>query len=799
MLKNYLKINLRNITRNKVYSSINIAGLVIGLTCFILIMMFVKYELSYDEFHDNADRTFRVVCQLPGEKYGMSEAVLAVTPAPLATAMMESFPEVESATRINHYDRLLLSRDDDHFYEEGIFADKNCLNIFSFQLISGDINQALENPQNIIISQQMAQKFFGDDDPVGKTLTCYLGDFTIAGLIEDVSENSHIQFDWIIPFESQFRPDDRDRRLNMWNWDNYYSYLRLQPGIDMNAFEEKLNALTKINYADWEARTHFRYFLQPLEQVHRTSGFRYELGVTTDISIIQLFSAVALFVLLIACINVVNLSTANVSKRAKEVGVRKAVGSSRHQLFWQFTGESLFISLLALGTAIFLVDLLLPGFNQLVNRNIEWNAILNPAAILGLITVVIITGLASGIYPSIILSSMESVKILSNKKIVNSNGINLRNILVLFQFSIAIVLMIASLIIFRQIEFIKAKDLGYSRDQLLVVNRADPGIRENIEVFKNELLKNPKIADVTTSSQLPTNIGTATGNGFQKDNGEEKMLHYQFIAIDYNFIDMMELEMVQGRNFSEKFGNDINASLIVNETFVKQMGWEKPLGKQMPQVWNGPDDVSLTIVGVVKDFHARPLHLEIKPVILACKPNSFWIHIRIQPGNIDGTLSDIESIYNKFSVRYPFEYFFLDDQFNDMYLSEQKLGQIILYSNILAIFIACLGIFGLAAFTAERRTKEIGIRKVLGASVSTIVSSLSWNFTKWVIVANIIAWPLAFYIMNKWLQGFTYRISMELWIFVSAGFVTLFIALMTVFYHSIKTAVANPIRSLRYE
>jgi len=799
MLQNYLKLLIRNIQRNKGYSFINIAGLVIGMTCFILIMLFVQYELSFDNFHQDSERIFRVVCQLPGEKFGMSEDILAITPAPLASAIQETFPEVEAATKFNSRNRLLLSREETHFFEAGVFADKNFLNIFSFKLITGDKNKVLDHPQNIVLSQRVAQKFFGQADPLGKTITCTFGDFTVAGIAADVPENSQIQFDWIIPFESQFAPEERNQRLNQWNWDDYYSFVKMQAGCDIKLFEEKLNAFLQTKYTDWEVRTHIKYFLQSLPRFHLTSGYRYETGVTTDTTLIRLFSAVAIFILLIACINAVNLTTANASKRTKEIGIRKVVGSLRHQLFWQFTGESLFMALLAFGLAISLVNMLLPAFNQLIERTIEWHVFMSPTGILGLIAVIILTGLISGLYPALFLSSLKPVKILAKKNGDPNKGMNLRNFLVLFQFSIAIVLMIASLVIFRQIGYIKDKDLGFNREQMLVLRGIDAGISENFAAFKNELLQNPKVIDVTTSNQLPTDIYSATGIEFQKDDGENKMLHYQFIGVDYNFIDLFEMEMVQGRNFSRKFGNDSATALIVNETFVKQMGWANPIGKQVPQVWSGPDDARYTIVGVVKDFHARPLHLEIRPVIMACRPNSYWIYIRIQPGDVDGTLADIENQYNRFRRRYPFESFFLDDQFNQMYQSEQKLGQILMYSNILAIFIACLGIFGLATYTAERRTKEIGIRKVLGASVPGIVSLLSWNFAKWVLIANFIAWPVAYYGMTRWLQNFTYRINLEWWTFVLAGFLTLLIALTTVTYHSIKAAVANPVKSLRYE
>jgi putative ABC transport system permease protein len=799
MIKNFIKLVFRNIKRNKGYSFVNISGLVIGMTCFLLIMLFVQYELSFDNFHNNPDRIFRLVCQLPGDKYGMSEDVLAVSPAPLANSLITSFPEVEAATKFNIYNRVLLSQEDNHFYERGLFADKNFMNIFTFKLINGNINTLLDNPENIVISQRLAQKFFDQDDPVGKTLTCYLGDFTVVGIVENVPENSHIQFDWIMPFVSQFRPNDRERRLNMWNWDSYYSFVKLHPGSDLNEFEKKVNTLTKTKYAEWEARTQFRYFLQPLDQVHLTSGYRYELGVTTDMSLIRLFVVVAVFILLIACINTVNLATAYASKRSKEVGIKKVIGSAKHQLVLQFTGESLLISTLSLIVAIILVDLCLPFFNQIVERSLNWDFLMSTAGIFGLGSVIILTGLISGIYPSIILSSLKPVSILNRQSPDLSMGFSLRNILVLFQFSVAVILMIASIIIFQQIDYLKNKDLGFSREQILVLNRADPGIRNNFNQFKYELLQDPEVIDITTSSQLPTNIGSATGTNFQTDDGEAKSIHYQYIGIDYNFVDMFEMEIVMGRNFSKVYGNDSAHCLIVNENFIKKTGWKNPIGKEVPQVWSGPNDQKLKIVGIVKDFHARPMHSEIKPVIMSCRPNSFWVHVRIQSDELDAAVTRIEESYNKLSERYPFEYFFLDDQFNRMYQSEQKLGQIILYANILAIFIACLGIFGLAIYTAEKRTKEIGVRKVLGASVPGIITLLSWNFTKWVLIANIIAWPLGYYFMTKWLQNFTYRITVDWWIFIVAGLLTLVIAIITVVYHAIKTALLNPVESLRYE
>jgi len=799
MFINYIKISIRNIQRHKAYSLINISGLAVGMACFILIMLYVKYELSFDSFHKNKDNVYRVAARLPGEEFGMSNDILAVTPAPLSAALMQNFPEVEFSTKFNRLNRVLFSKGETSFYEAGIFADEHFFDVFSFDLISGDKDAALNSPGNIIISQRTAEKFFGSMDPIGKTLTCYRGDFIIAGVLRDIPENSHIQFDWILPFASQFREEEKAARLSRWNWDSFYTFVSMKPGFDTESFEKKLNEFTAEANAAWEARTNFRNFLQPLTDVHTTAGFRYELGVPADISLIRLFTAVAVFILLIACINTINLSTANAAKRAKEIGVRKVIGSKQRQLFWQFTGEAFFTCFISLLISIGLIMMILPFFNQFAERTIHLMPFLNDAGIVSLAAVVIVTGLVSGIYPAVYLSSLKPISVLNKRNGSKQKGGGLRNILILFQFSIAIVLMTASLVIYRQMDFIRNKNLGFNREQVLVLGQNDPGIRKNFDSFKTELQRKSAVLAAATSSQLPININSATGIKFTEDDGGEKLLHYQFIAVDYNFIDMFGMEIVKGRGFSKLHGSDAGEALIVNEIFAERIGWKDPIGKKVPQVWRGPNDKEYTVVGVVKDFHARPLHLEIKPVIMRCQPNSYWLHIRLKTQDLERTIADIEQLYNQFKTRYPFEYFFLDDEFNEMYKSEQKLGSMMLYANALAVFIACLGIFGLAAYTIERLTKEIGIRKVLGASIAAIVFRLSKNFTRWVLLANLIAWPAAYIALNSWLQGFAYRTELTIWPFLTAGALVLMIALLTISRQTIKAAAANPVDTLKYE
>lgn len=802
MLNHHIKIMLRNLRKSRGFTALNILGLTIGLACFILIMLYIRHELSYDAFHAHADRLFRVACQLPGERYGMGEDMLAITPAPLAPGMKETFPEVDASTRFSPRNRFLLTMEDTHFYERGLFADPHFFDVFSFELIRGDKARVLENLESIVISRRLAEKFFGSRDPIGKTLECSLGDLTVTGITADLPENSHIQFDWLIPFALQFSPEDRERRLNKWNWDDYYTYVKLSDASQTSAFEEKLHAYTKKVYraadVEWgEIRAQFRHFLQPMKRIHLTSGFKYEFALTSDLSTIRMFSVIAVFILLIACVNAVNLNTARASKRTKEIGMRKVIGAQRRQLFRQFTGESLLISLVSLVLALGLVIALLPMYNRLIERSITVQALFHASVMLGLVLVGLLTGLLSGLYPALFLSSLKPVNIFRQRIGSVGRRMVLRNILVLLQFSTTIALMAAALVIFRQIRYIQNKDLGFNREQIVVMRRSDPGIRQNYTAFQNTLLQNPKVIEVTTSSQLPTNILSATGVPFQTDNGDERMIHYQWIGVDWNFLDVFDIEITQGRNFSKAFSTDEAGAIIINEKFLDEAGWANPIGKEFPPLWDGenPDK----IVGVAKNIHGRSLHWEIKPMVIACRPNAYFLFARIDVRDVVGTLAFIEEVYDRFMTRYPFDYFFLDEQFDRMYGSEKKLGRMVVYFSGLAIFIACLGIIGLASHTAERRTKEIGIRKTLGASVRGILFLFTKEFTRWVLLANLIAWPAAFFIMQRWLQDFHYRIGLRWDLFLLSGLMALVIALISVGYQSLRAALARPVNSLRYE
>ena len=798
MFENYLKIALRNMKRHKTFSIINISGLVVGLTCFILIFLYVRYEKSYDAFHENSDRIFRVATQDPGNM-AMGNDTWASTFAALAPMLMDEFPEVSVATRFQPVDRLLLTKEDKSFYERGLFADEYFFDVFSFQLIRGNKKRTLDNPDSIVISKRIAMKFFGDENPVGKTLNCSLGDMEVVGIVENIPKNSHIQFDWLISFKQVKASIEAKGNTQFFWWGaiNYYTYCLLKNESFKEPLENKIAASMNKKYRDfgWENNKYI-YHLQPLKSIHLQSHLNWEFSINIPDRLILLFSVIAVFILAIACINSMNLSSAHAAKRMKEIGIRKVVGSQRHQIFWQFTGESLLFSILSFIFSVGLVYLLLPGFNRFIERSIGFSAITEGPFVLGIIAVLVVSGFLAGLYPAAVLSSLKPAHTLKVKTGAIGRRGSFRNILVMLQFSITIALIISSFVMFMQIRYIQEKPLGYDREHVVIMRMEDPGIRKNFAAFKNTLLQNTKVYDITTSDKLPTQINATWGGGkFKTDNGVIVGFPTQILWIDFNFLDFYRMDLLKGRTFSKTYGTDPANAVIVNETFVRKLNWSNPVGKEI-QIWDKEEKV---VVGVVKDFHFQSMHNEIKPILIFCRPNNNGIQIRIRSENIPEILGQIRKTFESFRTKYPFEYSFLDDNFNQMYSSERKLGQMLIFFSRLAVFIACLGTFGLASFTAERRTKEIGIRKVLGASVPRIIFLLSEGFLKWVIIANLISWPVAYYAMNKWLQRFAYRIDLGIGIFILSGVTALCIALLTVSFQSIKAATANPIDSLRYE
>ncbi len=793
MFRNYLKIALRNMKRHKTFSIINISGLVVGLTCFILIFLYVRHEKSYDTFHENADRIFRVATQDPGNY------TFASSSAALAPFLIDEYPEVNAATRFLPIDRLLLTNKDKSFYERGLYADEHFFDVFSFQLIRGTKKGILDNPESIVLSSWLAEKFFGSENPIGKILNCPLGDLEVIGIVEDIPENSHIQFDWLISF-SRIKASIEEGRNPEFFWHgalNYYTYCVLKNESAKENLESKIAASMNKKYKDfgWKDMEYI-YQLQQLKSIHLQSHLKWEFSVNNSDKLILLFSVIAVFILGIACINSMNLSSAYAAKRMKEIGIRKVVGSQRHQIFWQFTGESLLFSTLSFIFSVGLVYLLLHGFNQFIERSIGFSTVTEGPFVLGIITVLVVSGFLAGLYPAAVLSSFKPAHTLKGKTGVIGRRGSFRNLLVMLQFSITIALIISSFVMFMQIRYIQKRPLGYDREHVVVMRMADPGIRKNFAAFKNTLLQNTKVNDITTSERPPTQISNTWGGGkFKTDNGVIVGFPTKLLWIDFNFLGFYRMDLLKGRTFSKTYGTDPANAVIVNESFVRKLNWSNPVGKKI-QVWNKEEK---EVVGVVKDFHFQSMHNEIEPILIFCRPDNDYIQIRIRSENVPETLGYIRKTFESFRARYPFEYSFLDDNFNQMYSSERKLGQMLVSFSGLAIFIACLGIFGLASFTAERRTKEIGIRKVLGASVPRIIFLLSEGFLKWVIIANLISWPVAYYAMHKWLQRFAYRIDLGIGIFILSGIAALCIALLTVSFQTIKAATANPVDSLRYE
>lgn len=799
MLKNYLKIAVRTIKKNKAYSLLNILGLAIGMAVFLLIFLYVQYELSFDRWHKNAKRVYRVVQRQRGNMYLGSDR-FAVTAAPLAQALMDEFPEVVSATRVDSTGNVLFTYGEKSFVEKTMhWADPNIFKIFSIELTRGDPESVLSDPNSILFSESMAKKYFGDEDPIGKTVA-YLDryDMKVTGIFKDFPKNSHFTMDIIMPFETM--GTIQNRRLDTWGNNSYYTYFLAQEGVDPLQLESKLPALMK-KYSEgkgWEYEgEQSRLYLQPLTRIHLFSNINFEIIPNNDIRYIYLFSSIALLILLIACINYMNLATARSVKRAKEVGMRKVVGAQRNQLILQFLGESILLAFISLILTFGFVLLALPSFGDFVQRDLRFDPFGNLFLLMGLLGIFILMGLLSGSYPAVYISGFKPITALYSKSYKGTGGIFLRNLLVIFQFTISILLILSTIVVRNQLHFIQDKEMGYNRKHIVVYRIRDTNLQKQIEAIRTELKNYPGVINVATSTSLPNHISSQT---FAKWPGKPEDLNVPIYVCDadYDYCDVFELKLVQGRNFSREFTSDAKGAFLINETALKAMGVESPLGMELNR-WGNAEPAG-RIVGVLKDFHMHSLHQQIMPLYIFLEPNRCRnISIKIHGENIQKTMALIEQTFKKFSPKYPFEYSFFDDVFDQAYKAEQRIGAIFHTFALLAVCIACLGLFGLSSFTAENRTREIGIRKVLGASVSSIIRMLSQEYTIKIILANLIAHPLGYYAMHTWLQNFAYKIKLGVLPFIGAGLIALVIALLTVSFQTFRAAAANPANSLRYE
>jgi putative ABC transport system permease protein len=807
MIKNYFKTAVRNLFRQKGYSLINITGLAIGMACCLLIIMFVNDELSYDSYHKNADRIYRIAGDI---KYGGRDFKTATVPAPMAKTLVNDYPQVEDAVRFRYKGSFIVKYGENSFKERKvIFSDPTFFKVFTIPLLKGNPETTLKDPYTLLLSKKTAEKYFGRENPVGKILKLdNKHDYKVTGVFAAIPHNSHFHFDIIASLESL-----EETRQQLWLSNNFYTYLLLGQYVDPKYLEAKFPEVIKKHFAPQvekffgqsldtmiaKGAVSLRFYLQPLQRIHLHSDLITELEPNSDIKYVYIFSAIALFILIIASINFMNLSTARSAGRAKEVGVRKVLGSLRSQLVKQFLAESMILSIISMVIALLLVNLALPYFNHLSGKELTASAANSWEMVLAVVAITLFTGFLAGLYPAFFISAFLPFQVLKGQLKSGVKSGWLRSTLVVFQFATSIILIIGTLVVMNQLNYIQDKKLGFDKEQVLILHNAYL-LDKQAETFKNEMLKYPKIRHATLSGYLPVPSKRISNAVFPEGQMADKSsTTIQNWIVDYDYIKTLGMKIVEGRDFSREFSTDTSA-VIINRAAAKQFGWKEAVNKRLSRFTSlKGDTTTYTVIGMVEDFHFESLRTTIAPLVMFLGDSKGLASFRISTDNISGTIDLLRDKWNKFLPGQPFEYSFLDERFYEVYKAEQKLGQIFGVFAVLAIFIGCLGLFGLAAFIAEQRTKEIGIRKVLGASVSSIIGLLSREFVILVGAANIIAWPIAYLIMNKWLQDFAYRTPLSVSTFLAAGAAAIIIALFTTSYQAVKAAFTDPVKSLKYE
>ncbi|MFZ1799213.1 MAG: ABC transporter permease [Chitinophagaceae bacterium] len=810
MFKNYLKTAFRNLIKNKGFSAINIIGLAAGLASCLLIILYVTNELSYDHYNKNIDQIYRIDADL---KFGGHNFILASSPDPLGSTLKSELPQVKQYVRLRDHGGLLVKKGNQNIQEDKvILADSTLFDVFTLPMLAGDPQTALVNPNSVVITESTAEKYFPKTSVgtvLGKTLT--INDTTlykITGIIKDVPNASHFHYDFFVSMYGQLATYE----IGQWTSNNFNTYILLDKNADPKKLSAQLDAFVmkyvtpyfktlNINEEDFKKQGNYlHYNLMPLSRIHLHSQKDGELEANGNIQYVTIFSIIALFILLIACVNFMNLSTARSAGRAKEVGVRKVLGSLRKNLITQFLSESLLISFLSMILALAIAALLLPFFNTLSGKTFTMDDFLSPWLLPALLVLVIIVGFLAGIYPAFYLSSFKPVDVLKGRLANGFKSSWLRSGLVVFQFAISIFLIIGTLVIYTQLNFIRNKDIGYNRSQVLIIKNTD-ALGKDAKVFKEEALKLSGVENATMTGYLPTANWRSDSPLFPEPTMDMKnAVSTQMWRVDENYIPTLGMKMAQGRNFSKDFTTDTSA-IIINEAFAKLIGFKDALNKPLYYMNNFPstDFTKYNIIGVVKNFNFNSLHDEVTPLVFFLSQQNGSIAFRVNTAHIDQVVTSLENLYKKTAPSQPFAYSFMDADYNKTYLSEQKMGGLSITFSILAIFIACLGLFGLITYAAEQRTKEIGIRKVLGASVSNVTTMLSKDFLRLVLIASLISFPIAWWAMNYWLQGFAYRIEISWWIFLLAGCTAIFIALLTICIKAIRAAMANPVKSLRSE
>ena len=793
MLINYFKIAFRNMFRHKGYSAINVIGLSVGLACVLLISMIIWNEISYDRFHVNKDRIYRVYIQ---GKQGNDIINAAPVMIPFAPAAEAQIPEIKYAVRISNRG-ILSSYNDKKFYEQAAFVDDKFFEVFSFPFIAGDPATALTAPNTVVITQKTAEKYFGSESPVGKSLIFDSKEpFLVTGVIKDLPFNSHIQDDIFASFNTYNKSNFP--RIDAWGaFSNDFTYILLKPGINPSAVEKKLNDVIATN-TDAEYHDKFKARMQKLTDIH-FSNLINDDAKTTPLLFLYIFGSIGLFILLIASINFINLTTARASRRNKEIGIRKVSGADRSSLVFQFLSEAFALTVVAAILALIIAAALIPSINDVLKQNLSLSILFDHGFVALTLLVLMLTALLAGMYPAFILSRPIPAVILK-QNVVKKGGYSLRATLVVVQFAISVFLIISTFTIFNQIDYMLSKNLGFPKDNIVVLNNNDINIQSNGLAFKNTLMNSQLFKAVSFSSGTPGCNNTTTNN-FTPEGGTVKdEIIMQVIDVDYDFAKTFDLKIKEGRFFSPDYSTDTSEAYIINETAAKKLGWKNPVGKRLTMGGADPDAKYINVIGVLPDFNYSSLQNEISPTVfrLNTKGGRF-LSMRLNTNEVSHTLDYVRKTEATFSPAYPFDFFFIKERFESYNRSGVMIGKLLGFFSVLAVILSCIGILGLISYSTEQKSKEIGVRKVLGSSVAGIVYMLCREFLKWVLIANVIIWPLSYLAVNKFLESFAYRTDINYLIFGGTLIASALVTLVTVSFHAIKAAVANPVEALRYE
>lgn len=808
MFRNYVKSALRNLWRYKGFSLINISSLAIGVTCCLVIGLFVWDELKYDRFVRDGDRIHRMYMEFSNVS---GKTLSASVPPMFATHLQAAYPEVESTLRMLMFSgKLLMEAGDKRAYEnKGLIADPTFFDFFPLEFLQGDPKTALEGTASVVITEELARKYFGTPQAVGKLVKIDKGDYTVTGVLAPVPEHFHLDLGYVLPIAAAAIPKER---MEKWTWNQFYTYVKVKPGTDIRRLETKFGQFIdrEINPQSLkDGRSSYTPFFQALKDVHlKSAEFTFDNAKRGNAMYVKGLTIMVFFVLVIACFNFVNLATARSFRRAKEIGVRKVIGADRRQLILQFTGETVLFSVLAVIVATLATLLLLPSLNAFTGKAISFNPLADPVLILVLAGGAILIGILAGAYPALFMSGFKPIRVLKGLKPVGESSRasgGLRQALVIVQFALSALLIVCTVVVYKQMNYLQKKDLGFSKEQILYFDLQGE-VAANPEALKAELLRSPGVLGATAGYGLPGDQLAGDQVIIPTPEGE-KTEGVNLFIVDHDYIRTMGLTILAGRDFSRNFPSDTSAAFIINETAVKELGFgtpQKALGQKVSWPKWVPDPVNPVkkgqIIGVVRDFHFKSLHEKVNSAVLQIYPQvAVKMALKVRETDLPATLDFIRGAYAKFSPDYPLDYKFLDENFGAMYQSEEKLSTLLWIFTVMAVFVGSLGLFGLAAFNAEQRTREIGIRKVLGAGAGDIVVMLSKNFLRPVLIASLVAFPVAWWLMNNWLHDFPYRVGISWWIFVLTAGISLLIAFLTVSFHAIKAAVSNPVNSLRTE